>query len=458
MKKDNKRYFAIDLFAGSGGLSEGFRQAGFEVIAQVEMDRWACQTLKTRCLYYKLKERQKLYWYFKYSKNEITKDELYKRFPDIKKEVDLEVIKAEFGEDDLKEILNRIEDVRKYHEASKFHVVLGGPPCQPYSLAGTARRNFEKIGEDHRHLLYKYYLEILKELQPDIFVYENVPGMIATTAKGRQIFQRVLNDFQSLGPSYNITPPLDKLSENPASYILNSAHFGVPQNRKRIILIGYRSDLLGRNQLIEEIFSVIQKKAGNKRRRGKLTVDDAIGDLPHLKPGEGNDSWFGLYNEDADLKSYQIAMRKGSPGILNHKARTHMKSDLERYRFFIEYLDGNKAATLTDLMRERPDLTPAHNHLDKFLDRFKVQRWCRPASTITAHICKDGHYYIHPDISQCRSFTVREAARCQSFLDNFKFEGPRTEQFRQVGNAVPPLLARTIARDILQELKQIYDE
>ena len=340
-------------------------------------------------------------------------------------------------------------------------MVLGGPPCQPYSLAGTARRNLEKTGEDkgNRHLLYKYYLKILEELQPDIFVYENVPGMITTTGKGGEIFQKILNDFQSLKPPYNITPPLDKLSENPTSYILNSAHFGVPQNRKRIILIGYRSDLLQRNQSIQEIFRMIQKKADNNRRRGKLTVDDAIGDLPHLKPGEGNDSWFDPYNEGTDLKFYQLAMRRSSPGILNHKARTHMASDLERYKYFIEkHKNGNHNVTMKNLEQERPNLMPKHKNLDGFLDRFKVQWWNRPSSTITAHICKDGHYYIHPDISQCRSFTVREAARCQSFPDNFKFEGPRTEQFRQVGNAVPPLLANVIAKNILRELKSIYDE
>lgn len=455
MKKDGKRYFAIDLFAGCGGLSEGFKQAGFEVIAQVEMDKWACETLKTRCLYYKLKERKKLYWYLKYLKDEITKEEIYGRFPDIKREIDLEVIKAEFGKDGLEEILKRIEDARKYYGASKFHVVLGGPPCQPYSLVGRSR-DPDRMMLDGRHFLYEYYLKILKTLQPDFFIFENVPGLITAKAKGEEMFSKMLDDFGSVYPSYEIAPSFDEYSRNPRQYLLNSAMYGVPQKRRRVVFIGYRKSLLLKNSDVKNVFKRILKS--KVPEYAGYTVSDAIGDLPALTLGKGSDEWFGEYDKEA-ITPYQKKIRENSPGILSHRARTHMRSDLERYRFFIEHrLNGNKAATLSDLMRERPDLTPAHNHLDKFLDRFKVQWWSQPSSTITAHICKDGHYYIHPDISQCRSFTVREAARCQSFPDNFKFEGPRTEQFKQVGNAVPPLLARTIAQRILGELKQIYEE
>jgi DNA (cytosine-5)-methyltransferase 1 len=314
------------------------------------------------------------------------------------------------------------------------------------------------MNKDQRHFLYKYYLEILQNLKPDLFVYENVPGLFSAKANGQRIFLKLLKDFANLTPAYDVMPPLDDVEENPSSYILNSADFGVPQSRKRLIIIGYKKSLARQNPEIKNIFANLKYYCKNHRKiQGFLTADDAIGDLPRLKHGEGNNRFYSNYNRLTDLKKYQIKMRKGSSGILNHNARKHMNSDLERYRFFIEHhKNGNKAATLNDLRAERPDLIPNHKHLDKFVDRFKVQWWNRPSSTIMSHISKDGHYYIHPDIHQCRSFTVREAARCQSFPDNFFFEGPRTSQFMQVGNAVPPLMAQVIAKYIRNELNKIY--
>jgi DNA (cytosine-5)-methyltransferase 1 len=252
-----------------------------------------------------------------------------------------------------------------------------------------------------------------------------------------------------------VAPSLEEYRKNPREYILNSVDFSIPQERKRIVLVGYKQELESEYPGIRSIFRNILFSI--KSRNSYLTVTDAIGDLPPLKPGEGNNRWFGLYNGSNRITKYQDKIRKDSPGVLNHRARTHMESDLERYKFFVEHhKNGNGAATLNDLAQERPDLMPDHRNLTDFIDRFKVQWWTQPSSTITSHISKDGHYYIHPDIHQCRSFTVREAARCQSFPDNYLFEGPRTEQFKQVGNAVPPRLASVIARVILKELKQIY--
>jgi len=452
------KFYAIDLFAGGGGLSEGFKQAGFELAAQIEMNKWACETLKTRHLYYGLKESSKGYLYQKYLQEEMSKENILDKCSDIRELVTHRVIQAVLGKDKIDTLCGKIENSAKFHGTTKFHVLLGGPPCQPYSLVGRARDRF-RMESDKRHYLYKYYLKILECLQPDIFVYENVPGLFTARAGGEEIFIKLLRDFSLLHPSYEITPPLEQIYNDPCSYILNSADFYIPQNRKRLILIGYKKSLECKNPGIKNIFTKLQKQAHKNRKMGYFTVDDAIGDLPPLRPGEGNDGWYGLYNSAPELKYYQIKMRTDCPGILNHKARTHMKNDLKRYKFFIKHhKKDNRPATINDLMRERSDLIPNHKHLDKFLDRFKVQWWTRLSSTITAHICKDGHYYIHPDINQTRSFTVREAARCQSFPDNYKFEGPRTEQFRQVGNAVPPQLAKIIAFFILRELRKIYEK
>jgi len=450
-------YYTIDLFAGCGGLSEGFHMVNFDTVAQVEMDRWACETLKTRLLYHEIKKINKIHHYNKYVRDEITIESLFYEFPEIIRKIESIVIKARFGEDDFSDIVEKIEYSKHINKSKKIHVLLGGPPCQPYSLIGRSR-DPDRMQKDNRHYLYSHYLRILEYIKPDFFLYENVPGLFSARANGESIFKKLLNDFSELNPPYEIIPPLEKVREKPSSYVLDSANFGVPQHRKRLILIGFKKNLKARLPEVEEIFGILQKRSlRNMKNKRYVTVYDAISDLPKIRPGEGSDSWYGPYENKGYLTKYQKIMRKSSIGVINHRARTHIGGDLDRYRFFIEHrYNGNGRVNLEDLLEMRPDLKPDHKHLDKFLDRFNVQWFDRPSSTITAHISKDGHYFIHPDINQLRSFTVREAARCQSFPDNFKFEGPRTHQYRQVGNAVPPLLAKEIAKLIIKQLNMLY--
>ena len=211
MSKNKDRFYAIDLFAGCGGLSEGFIQAGFDVIAQMEMDKWACETLSTRLLYYKLKKIGKNHFYQKYIKGEISKACLLNKFPEINQIISSGVIQAKFGETKFNEIVKKIESSMKFHGASRFNVVIGGPPCQPYSLVGRSR-DPERMKNDERHFLYEYYLKILEYLQPDFFVFENVPGLITAEAKGQEVFSKMLDDFRRLTPPYEIAPSFDEYS------------------------------------------------------------------------------------------------------------------------------------------------------------------------------------------------------------------------------------------------------
>lgn len=450
------KFSAVDLFAGCGGLSEGFRQAGFEIVSQVEMDRFACETLKTRHLYYLLKNEERMDVYFRFLKEEMDRDEIFKLYPSLsalKEEIEKRVTQLEIKDEVIGRVVSRTRSSAKQMGINRINVVLGGPPCQPYSLIGRAR-DLNKKKDDGRHFLYRHYLKIIEFLKPDFFVYENVPGLISAKNHNRKIFEALEEDFSSLNPAYEV---LRDFRGDNNYLLLNSADFGVPQVRKRIFLIGCQKRILKKAPEIKKLyFDFVKQALHNRQKNGYLSVNDAIGDLPPLKTGEGSDEWFGPYNTEVE-NGYQELMREDSPGVLNHRSRTHMKEDLERYRFFLRESKENGNANLITLKEKRPDLLPRHRNLEHFLDRFKVQEGEKPASTITAHLSKDGHYYIHPDIEQCRSFTAREAARCQSFMDNYKFEGSRTQQYIQIGNAVPPILAKAIAENLKKLLEGFYD-
>jgi DNA (cytosine-5)-methyltransferase 1 len=442
---------AVDLFAGSGGISEGFINAGFNVAAFLECDPSAAKTLRSRAAFHEFRSTRRLWHYNRYFREEISFEELLRKFPDLADRIEASVVEKAFGKHRYVDLIAALRNALKLQRLGKPNVLLGGPPCQAYSLVGRSR-DPNRMQNDGRHFLYQHYLDVLSDLQPDFFLLENVPGLLTAKANGEDTFEKILTDFAQIEPAYEVAPTYSEYRRNPRGYLIDSSWYGVPQKRKRVLLIGYRKRLAEKHPSIRTVFKQLLLQKLNT----VLTVDDAIGDLPPLKPGEGNDGWYGDY-DFKQLKAYQLAMRSRSPGISNHRARTHMGSDLERYRFFINHhLNGDKRATLLDLLTERPHLKPEHDHLDKFIDRFKVQWWTRPSATIMAHIAKDGHYYIHPDQHQCRSFTVREAARCQSFPDNFKFEGPRTEQFKQVGNAVPPRMAQAVAKVLKRQLTQIY--
>lgn len=513
----------VDLFAGPGGLGEGFSSLDvnnmrpFRIAVSVEKDEHAHKTLSLRAFYRWFTNNGKNVHpdYYKHLAEDFDLTELFQRHPEAYQAVQEEALCAELGNPDHEHRINKA--IKKAVGKEDNWLLIGGPPCQAYSLVGRARmknaadylkKQGHSFDKDHRHTLYRQYLRIIALHAPAVFVMENVKGILSAQLNGDHIFPKILADLRDPSTAANqynweyakeyryrilsfVTGEEPKLG-NDSEYLIRAEDYGVPQARHRVILLGIR----------EDVFKRIGGKINSLQKTKPLAISRMIKALPPLRSGfsKGVDTdqrWTKYFNEmksaawinsvDKDVREeistaldtletrtlcreydgngkfaprtfgewYRDDSLKSIP---NHETRSHMDSDLDRYLFVSAFGAARKRSP--HLRDFPPELLPNHKNVDrsakdqKFSDRFKVQLWNEPASTITSHISKDGHYFIHPDPAQCRSLTVREAARIQTFPDNYFFEGGRTQQYHQVGNAVPPLLAKQLAEIVCDIFKR----
>lgn len=394
----------IDLFAGCGGLSEGFYRMGYKALAHVEINPTACQTLRTRMKYYG-----------------------YENYEDA-------VLEMDITRDD---VIDRINDVVKNE---KVDIIIGGPPCQAYSSLGRAKDG-NAMQNDPRNFLFESYVKVLNHYSPKFFVFENVTGILTAKINGKHIINTII---EALSENY-------KVKFDPKMMVLNSANYGVPQIRKRVIIVGVRKDIsINPEEIYDGIIKthydpeMTEKDASGLKKY--VTVRDAIEELPVIHPGEGKP--IVEFHSKRNNEFLRKIRTEDDRILRDHVARNHNEKDIERY---VAMSKNNW--TFQDMLEKREDLR--HEKQRVFGNSYTVQWWDLPSKTIIAHLYKDGNQFIHPDYKQGRTFSVREAARIQSFPDNFVFEGPRTEQFKQIGNAVPPLLAEAIAKCIKGKLEML---
>jgi len=520
----------VDLFAGPGGLGEGFSalevkggHRPFRIILSVEKNREAHQTLQLRSFFRQFEPSQVPEAYYEMLRNieePLPKrlSALYDAYPGEAQRAAQESWCVELGEKKSAEVHERMKSCL---EGTDEWVLIGGPPCQAYSIAGRSR-NKGITGytpeTDERQYLYVEDLQVIAEHRPAVFVMENVKGLLSATLRNQRVFERILDDLKNPGAALrragrhirtrggiNQTPHYGlfslvggKLSgvESLKDFVVQMEDYGIPQARHRLILLGVRSDLPGTH------------KPGHLRPQKSVNAELVLKGLPSLRAGLSREDdspeawrrcladvrdrrWFKAIPNNAGDATYQEMLSvldcleapvddRGAEfvacdptpeyatdwysdyrlgGACHHSARAHIAKDLHRYLYVACF---GRAEGRSPVLAEFPaDLLPKHRNVGDaldggmFSDRFRVQVAGRPSTTITCHIAKDGHYYIHHDPSQCRSLTMREAARLQTFPDNYFFCGPRTSQYTQVGNAVPPLLAHQIAEVVWDLLERI---
>lgn len=421
MEKERMSINLIDLFSGAGGLTEGFLQdTDFNILAHVEKDTSASQTLKLREAFHYLKNSNKIASYIEFLNKKKTIEDLFKLIPN---NILSKIINEEISEKTLPNIFDKIDGLIK---KNKIHGIIGGPPCQAYSTIGRAR-NGKKKGHDERIYLYEFYIKFLEKYQPDFFIFENVKGLLSfKDVNGKLLFPKIRTAFIECG--YDIEYK-----------IINSKDFDVPQSRERLIICGAKNNYSNLSKLF---FSKLSEYKSPSHR----TVFDAFQDLPLLKSGEENNT----YRSTPSTYIHSYYRQLSNIPLTQNIARPNNERDLEIYRQVNLAKQNGKNLKYYEIDKT----LRTHRHNDKFLDRFKSLSWNTQSHTIVAHIAKDGHHYIHPDINQNRSITVREAARLQGFPDDYYFLYSRTSAFTQIGNAVPPILSQKFSK-VISEIYKI---
>jgi DNA (cytosine-5)-methyltransferase 1 len=407
----NRKLTFIDLFAGCGGLSEGFIMSKkYDALAHVE---WEIPMVRT------LRNRLEQKW--NHSNEQAFKNVIHF---DIQKTDELingnwkEDTIQDYGATNHKDVIN--EGLKGIVKGKKVDLVIGGPPCQAYSVAGRAQDK-NSMKEDYRNYLFESFTKIVEEFQPSVFVFENVPGILSACPGDKKVTERIFEYFDEHG--YDIKKP-----ETLKDVVLSANDFGVPQKRNRVIIVGVRRDSVSDNLNLDLIYSEINKQKVNT----PITLRDAIGHLSKFKPS----------NEIIVIngrKSSYVPVEKDEFIEENHKPRFHNTRDIKVFR---EWVSNN--------MNKKPmvDRIEFYNNLVSKNSKHAKYRnldWDKPAQTIVAHLYKDGLMFIHPDASQARSITVKEAALIQSFPDDFKFTESMGYNYKMIGNAVPPVMAEKIA-------------